>query len=57
MYEVKPEDSPDYFVWRIQRANQSPGPSGAAGVSLISAVVSPADPGYRPRDVPPPHAL
>lgn len=54
MYEVKPEDSPDYFVWRIQRANQSP---GAAGVSLISAVVSPADPGYRPRDVPPPHAL
>lgn len=55
MYEVKPENSPDYFVWRIQRPNQSPRPSGTAGVSLISAAVS-ADPGYLPRDVPLPHA-
>ena len=56
MYEVKPENSPDYFVWRIQRPNQSPRPSGTAGVSLISAVVSSADPGYLPRDMPLPHA-
>ena len=56
MYEVKPENSPDCFVWRIQRANQSPRPSGTAGVPLISAVVSSADPGYLPRDVPLAHA-
>lgn len=49
MYEVKPENSSDYFVWRIQRANQSPKPSGTAGASLVSAVVSSADHGYLPQ--------
>ena len=49
MYEVKPENSPDYFVWRIQRANQSPRPSGTAGASLILAVVSSADQGDLPQ--------